>query len=313
MRGLINKTVFSLFVIVIISVLVFFAFQILPGDPVSVILGTEATPERVEQLTQELNLDETLAKRYTTQVLGMLKGDFGNSIKFQQPINEILADRLPITLSIGFFSMILIILITIPIGIMAGSNYNGFFGKTILAINNIFTAIPSYFLSVIITIVFGLMLRFFQSGNFVPFGENPIDYIKYLFFPSLAIALPNAAMLIKFLSSSIDKELNQSYVRTARSKGASEFRIMFHHVFKNSILSTITLFGMIVADIFCGSIVVEQIFNIPGIGRLLISSISARDFPLLQVITIFIATIVVSVNLLVDIMLTIIDPRIKTS
>ncbi len=313
MKTLLKKIMVSFSVVIIISIIVFFAFQVLPGDPINVILGTEATPERVAKLTEDMGLDKPLFERYISQVIGMFSGDFGNSVKFQEPIANILAERLPVTMSLGVISMVIIIIITIPTGVLVGANYNSWFGRIVLGICNVFTAIPQYFLGVIITIVFGLVFKVFQSGNFVSFHSDPLGYFSYLFFPALAIALPNAALLIKFLSSSVNEQSNASYARTARSKGASEVSVLFHHLLKNSLLSTLTMFGMVVADIFCGSIVVEMIFNIPGIGLLLISSISARDFPLLQVITIFIATVVVIVHLIIDIVLTIVDPRIKIS
>lgn len=308
------RKIISLFaVLFIISLLAFAAFQILPGDPVKVILGTDATPDRVEQLTKQLSLDKPLGQRYLFWLAGALHGDFGTSIKYQMPINEILASRLPVTIWLAALSLLFIIVISIPLGMIAAANYNKLPDKLIIALSNIFTAVPPFFLSILITLVFSLILKWFQAGAFIPIEESFSGFLKYLILPAIAIALPNSAVIIKFLRSSAAEQLKADYVRTAKSKGCKEGRIMVFHVFKNALITVTTLLGMIIADILSGSIVVEQIFSIPGIGRLIISSIGARDFPLLETLVLFIASVVVIVNFLVDVAFRLIDPRLRIS
>lgn len=308
------RKIISLFaVLIIISLVTFAAFQILPGDPVRVILGTDASPERVEQLTMQLSLDKPLWQRYFIWLGGAVHGDFGTSIKYQLPINEILAGRLPVTIWLTILSLVFIVILSVPLGMLAAANHNKLADKIIIAISNIFTAVPPFFLSIIITLVFSLLLKWFHAGAFVPPQEDFGEFIRYLILPSLAIALPNAAVIIKFLRGSAAEQLRADYVRTARSKGCREGRIMTMHVFKNAMITVTTLFGMMIADILSGSIVVEQIFSIPGIGRLIISSIGARDFPLLETLVLFVASVVVIVNFLVDVAFKLIDPRLRIS
>jgi len=306
------RKILSLFVVLfVISLLTFAAFQILPGDPVKVILGTDATPERVQQLTHQLSLDKPLWMRYILWLGGATHGDFGTSIKYQLPITEILASRLPVTVWLSVLSLFFILIFSIPLGILAAAKHNKLLDKIIIGLSNVFTAIPPFFLSILITLVFGLMLKWFQAGAFVPMEEDFGGFIKYLMVPAIAIALPNSAVIIKFLRASASEQLKADYVRTARSKGCKESRIMIFHVFKNAMITVATLLGMIIADILSGSIVVEQVFSIPGLGRLIISSIGARDFPLLETLVLFIASIVVVVNFLVDVSFKVIDPRLR--
>jgi ABC-type dipeptide/oligopeptide/nickel transport system permease component len=170
---------------------------------------------------------------------------------------------------------------------------------------------PSFFLAVLFIWIFGILLKLFIPGSYISYSENIPAFLAYLVFPAIAIALPNAAILVKFLRSSISRALRSDYVRTARSKGAGTYTILYRHVLKNAIIPAVTVMGMIVAEVFSGSIVIEQIFAIPGIGRLLIAAISSRDYPLVQTLVIYIAFIVILANTLADIAIRIIDPRIR--
>ncbi|MGB8455234.1 MAG: ABC transporter permease [Anaerocolumna sp.] len=305
------KLIMLFLVLFVISILVFLAFQVLPGDPVNVILGTDATQERVGQLTKQLSLDKSLGERYFIWLSGVMHGDFGTSIKYQIPVSDILSSRMPVTICLALLAFVYIIILAFPLGLLAGRYYDSFAGRIIHTISNIGTAVPSYFLCILIILVFSISLKWFNIGSFVPMEEGVIHFIMNLIPPAFAIAIPSSAMIIKFLRGSIKEQLHLDYVRTAKSKGCSENRIMIFHVFRNAMITTIAILGMVIADILSGSIVVEQVFNIPGIGRLLITSIGARDFPMLETLVLFIAAIVVVVNFLVDITFKIIDPRIR--
>ena len=174
-------------------------------------------------------------------------------------------------------------------------------------------AIPSFFLGIIITYIFGLILKVFTPGQYVSFQTDLSGFLQFMFFPALAIAVPQIATLVKYIRASMLDELGRDYVRTAKGKGASLTSILYSHVFRNAVVSVIPLFGMIVGSIFSGSIIVEQVFGVPGIGRLLISSVTGRDFPLTQALVMYIATIIVITNFVVDILIQVIDPRIRLS
>ena len=173
-------------------------------------------------------------------------------------------------------------------------------------------AIPSFFLGMILTYVFGLVLKWFQPGKFIPLSQDPGAAMEYLLFPAIAVALPKIAMVVKFLRGSILSEMNQDYVRTAYSKGNTETAVLYGHILKNAMIPVITFLAMVIAEILAGSIVVEQVFSVPGVGRLLISSISNRDFPVVQAIVLYMTAVVVTINFAVDLAYQLLDPRVKT-
>jgi len=188
-------------------------------------------------------------------------------------------------------------------------------GNILDGIVNFFTAAglstPGFFMGLLFIYLFGFGLKLFIPGEYIDYSENFFGFLRCLCFPALAIALPNAAILVKFLRSSLFQELKSDYVRTAKSKGADKKRVLFNHALKNAVIPAITIFGMIIAEVLSGSIVIEQVFTIPGIGRLLITAISSRDYPLIQSLMVYIAFIVVAANTLADIVIMIIDPRIR--
>jgi peptide/nickel transport system permease protein len=219
--------------------------------------------------------------------------------------------RLPVTISLALLSLFLIILISIPLSLFTVKRRGSIIDNTV----NFFTAagisVPGFFLGLLFIFIFGFGFKLFVPGNFIDYKENFFGFIGYLCFPALAIAVPNSAVLIKFLRSSLFQELKSDYVRTAKSKGADRLYIIRRHVLKNACLPAITVLGMITSEVFSGSIIIEQVFSIPGIGMLLISAIGSRDYPLIQALMVYITFLVVTANTLADIFIMTIDPRIK--
>jgi peptide/nickel transport system permease protein len=297
--------------LLLVSVLTFIAFNIVPGDPVRLILGTEATAERVEALRIQLGLDKPFPQRYVDWLGGFIRGNPGNSIKYSVPVGNLIGERLPVTLSLAILSILLIIAASIPLGIYSAKKRYTLIDRVISTVTMINISMPSFFLGVVFIWVFGIILRLFKPGGYVDYRADFAGFLGYLLYPALAIALPNIAVVVKFLRTSVIGQLKSDYVRTAYSKGNRENAVLYRHVLKNALVPVVTLLGMIVAEIFSGSIIVEQVFGLPGIGRLLISSISSRDFPLIETLVIYIAFIVVVVNFLVDVALRLIDPRIR--
>jgi ABC-type dipeptide/oligopeptide/nickel transport system permease component len=220
---------------------------------------------------------------------------------------------MPVTLWLTLLSLILIIVLSLPLGILSAKRRGGVIDKAINFISQISFSIPPFFLGLILILVFGIILRLFIPGAYVSYSDNFGGFIVYLIFPALAIALPKTATVIKFLRASLLEQLKSDYVRTARSKGSSDNRLLYRHVLRNAIIPVTALLGMIIADILAGSIIIEQVFGLPGMGRLLISAISSRDFPLAQSMVVLIAFVVVFVNFLVDISIQLIDRRIKVN
>jgi ABC-type dipeptide/oligopeptide/nickel transport systems, permease components len=306
------KRIFTLIVtLILVSVFTFAAFNVIPGDPALVMLGTNASAEQVAVLREELGLNESLPKRYVNWVVNFTKGDLGKSIRFSEPVSELVAERIPVTLALGILSLFIIFTISIPLGTYAAKKEGTIIDTIINLLSQINIAIPSFFLGVVIILVFGIILKVFSPGAYVNYNDDFLGFLKYLIAPAITIALPNIATVVKFLRSSVIKENGKDYVRTAYSKGNKERNILYGHVLKNSLITVITLMGMIVAGILGGSIIVEQIFSLPGIGNILIMSISTRDFPLAEALVIYLAFVVVVINFFVDILYQIIDPRIR--
>ena len=296
----------------LVSILTFASFRLIPGDAALLSLGIEASDAQIEALRAEMGLDRSFLEQYFSWLANLLTGRLGNSARFRgASVSGIILERLPVTFSLAGLAFLFVILIAFPVSLLSvKSRLANRIVTTLTALN---ISMPGFFLGILFIWIFGILLRLFVPGAYVSYRENPIGFWHYLVFPALAIALPNAALLVKFLRSSIFRELRSDYVRSALSKGASRSHVLRCHVLKNASLPAITLLGMIAAEIFSGSIVIEQVFGIPGIGRLLIASINARDYTLIQTITIYIAFAVILANTLADIFLQIIDPRIRLS
>ena len=302
----------------VVSAAVFIAFEIIPGDVVTSILGTEATEEREEQLRKELGLDKPPVERYFVWIGKVLKGDLGVSYRYSKnmnemmPVAELIGDKLVVTLWLALISFIFIIVIAFPVGILWARSRNRFLDASLSVLSQAQMAVPSFFLGILVTYLFGILLKWFSPGGYVSYKDNVWGFAGYLIFPAISVALPKSAMTARFLRNSMITELGSDYVRTAYSKGCSDRRVMYGHVLRNAMMPVITFLGMIIAEIVAGSIVIEQVFGLPGIGRLLISSISTRDFPVVEILILYITFVVVFVYFLVDILYRVIDPRISS-
>ena len=318
MKYLGKKIVTLIMTLFVVSAAAFIAFQIIPGDVVTSILGTEATPEREAQLREELGLNDLPVVRYFRWAGGVLRGDLGISYRYAKnmnemmPVAELIGDKLPITLSLAAISLALIVVVSIPLGVLWARSKNKVLDAALGVITQASMAVPSFFLGIIVTYLFGMVLKCFVPGGYVSYEKDIRGFLFYLLFPAMAIALPKAAMTARFLRNSMLTEMKADYVRTARSKGCSERRVMYSHVLRNAMMPVITFLGMIIAEIVAGSIVVEQVFSLPGIGRLLISSISTRDLPVVEILILYITFVVIFVYFLVDILYRVVDPRISS-
>ncbi|WP_034452997.1 ABC transporter permease [Butyrivibrio sp. AE2032] len=310
MKYAMKKLLMMLGTLLVVSLCVFLAFSVIPGDPALRKLGTEASPELVEQMRQEMGLNDPLIVRYGRWFIAFLGGDFGISYNYSTPVKEMIANKIPITLTMAIMAFLMTVLISFPLGIITAKHENGILDRTILVINQVIMAVPPFFSGIIITFVFGLILRLFTPGGFVSYTQNFGKFIRYLFFPSLAIALPKIAMTVKMLRGSLIDEASKDYARTAYSRGNNTNGVLYRHVLKNALIPVITFLGMALADMVAGSIVIEQVFSIPGISRILLTSIGNRDYPVVEAIIMGIAIIVMVVNFLVDIIYRIVDPRI---
>ena len=306
-----RKTVSLILTLFLFSFAAFMAFQIIPGDSVTAMLGTEATPEQIAAMRAELGYDKPLLVQYGRWISGFARGDLGTSLGYRLPVAQIIGDKLPITAALSVLAFLIVIVVSFPLGILYARLLGSPLNSLLVGINQIIMSIPPFFSGIIFTFVFGIGLRLFTPGNFVTFEENPLGFWTYLFFPALAIALPRCAMTIKLLRSSILTEMIKDYVRSGTSRGNTKNRLLYVHVLRNALIPVITFLAMTFSKIVAGSIIIEQIFVIPGIGRLLLVSISNRDYPMVLTIVMIIALVVISMNYLADLLCQIVDPRTR--
>ena len=311
MKYISRKILILIITILFITLLTFLAFHVLPGDPAQLILGTEASPEKVEALREQLGTNQPLLRQYTSWISGFARGDFGTSLKYQKPVAELIAGRLPVTLLLGTMVIVLTLAVGIPLGVFAARKQGTWIEQGVSLLTMLGVSVPGFFLSILFMWIFGLVLHFFAPGRFISWESDPAGCLRFMIWPALAIAVPQTATLVKYIRTSMIDELRSDYVRTARGNGTPENTVMYRHALRNAIVSVVPLIGMMIGEIFSGSIIVEQVSAIPGIGRLLVSSVTSRDFPLTQTLVVYCALIIVITNFLVDIVIQLIDPRIR--
>lgn len=311
MKYILKKTCALIITLLIVSLLAFLAFQIIPGDPTTQLLGTEATEEARQELRQELGLDRPVLLRYFDWLGGFVRGDMGESYSYRMPVSEMLSDKLPVTALLTLLSFAFTIVLSIPLGIWAGSTKSRIMDLSITALDQIIMSVPPFFIGMLACYFLGNVLKLFVPGNFVSYTESWAGFLGYMALPALAIAIPRIAMTVKMLRSSIQSQLQQDYVRTSRSRGSSRAVILRQHVLKNAMIPVISFLAVSAAEIMTGSIIIEQVFTIPGVSRLLLASISNRDFPVVQAIVVVMAAWIVIVNFAADLLYQLADPRIR--
>lgn len=310
MKYFLKKLGTLIITLLVISLLAFIAFQLI-GNPIASMLGTNATPEAIEELTKELGFDRPVMVRYFEWLINFIKGDFGISYSYHLPVTDMVVPKLGITVCLTILAFALTVIISIPLGVLAARKENGLLDRTLLVADQIIMSIPPFFIGILLTCLFGLVLRVFTPGLFVSFSENPMGFLGYMIFPALSIAIPRIAMTIKMFRSAILLEMKKDYIRTAYARGANRKRALSEHALRNAIIPVISFLAVSLAEMLASCIVVEQIFSVPGIGRLLVSSIGTRDFTVVLAIVMILATWVVIINFIADIIYQLIDPRIR--
>ena len=309
MKPVLKKTASLIITLFIVSLLAFLAFQIIPGDPTTKILGTSASPEKVEALRARLGLNRPVLVRYWEWLVSFVKGDFGMSYNYLRPVGSLLADKLPVTVLLTVLSFAMTALISIPLGMASGSTRSRIADHLAVIAGQVIMAVPPFFFGIIACYVFGIVLKWFMPGRYIPLSESVPGCLAYLLLPALSLALPRIAMTVRMLRGSVREELKQNYVLTAQSRGMSRGRILLRHVFRNAMIPVVTFLAVSAAEIMTGTIIIEQVFTIPGIGRLLVSSIGNRDFPVVQAIVVLLAAWIMIVNFIADMLNHWMDPR----
>lgn len=295
-----------------VSVIAFLLFQIIPGDSAVAKLGSSYTEEAAERMREASGYYDPLPVRFAKWLFAAVKGDFGYSDRYtNMKVSELMKGRLSVTVWLAVYSLVLIGLLGIPLGLMGAKKPGSLADRVTDLLGQITMATPSFVMGILVTLVFGVILNAFTPGAYVDIKDDPLGFFIYLFFPALSVALPKIGSTVKFLKSTIRREQKKDYVRTAKAKGNTLNAVMWQHVFQNSLLPVITYVGLIGVEVLAGSVMVEQIFNLPGLGRLLVTSISNRDFNVVQAIVMYTAVIVLFLNAFLDKAYRMLDPRLR--
>lgn len=310
-RYLINRLVATLGVIVLVSLLVFIIIRLIPGDPITILLGENLTEEARGRLIDKWGLDEPIAVQYLRWAGNMFVGDFGVSIRTQESVGQLLLDRIPATLSLAALSLLIAVLFGLPAGVIAAYRANTALDGLAMVSALIGLCIPSFWLSLLLILFFSIRLHWLPVSGYVPPSESVTGWLEHLILPSLALGVGLAASISRMTRSAMLDALSQDYVRTARAKGLDEKAAIFGHALRNAMLPIVTVIGLQLGFLLGGAVVVEEVFSVPGIGRLLIFGISNRDYPLIQGVVMIFAVSFVLINLLVDLLYSVFDPRIR--
>ncbi len=295
----------------IVGVVVFMLVHLTPGDPAAVILGQSATGEQIDQLRHELGLDEPLAIQFVQWFGNALRLDFGDSLFLGMPVTEALRERAQPTLLLTSYALLIEILIGVPCGVIAAIKRNSILDRALMVLSIAGAAIPTFFLGIVLILVFAVQLHWLPSGGYVPIEEDPREHFKSMILPAFTLGFSAAGLLARLVRSSMLDVLRDDYIRTAMAKGLKFRNVVTGHALRNALIPAVTVIGYSLGALLGGAVVTETVFNIPGMGRLVVQSISRRDYPLIQGAIMLIAGIYVLVNLLVDVLYVYIDPRIR--
>jgi peptide/nickel transport system permease protein len=295
------------------SIVVFLVLEVLPGNAAQVLLGPDASAQAVQALAAKLGLDHPATQRYWEWVTGMLRGDLGLSYAYSTPVSDLVWERLAVTVPLAVMAMALTSLIALSAGIYAAARHNKLGDVSVMGLSQIGIAIPNFWFAILLILLFSVHLQWFSAGGFPGWDEGVFEGIKALLLPAIALAVVQSAILARITRSAVLEVSHEDFVRTARAKGASRTRTMWGHVLRNAMIPVITVMGLQFAELLAGTIVVESVFYLPGLGRLIFQSISNRDLIVVRNCVMLLAAMVVFVNFVVDLLYAAIDPRVKAS
>jgi len=295
------------------SLLIFIALNILPGDPAAVMLGIDAQPETIAALHHKLGLDVPAPARYAQWVLGLLSLRLGDSYTYGIPVSQLLAGRLQVTLPLAGLTLLLSVAMGVPVGVAAAARQGRIADSMIMATAQIAKSMPDFWLGVMLILIFSLWLHWFPSGGFPGWQDGPWAALRALLLPAIALALPAGAILARFMRSATIDALQQDFVRTARAKGLSPRAALWRHAVPNGLIPMVTLVGIQFPLLLSGTIIVENVFNLPGLGRLLLEAINQRDLMVVQDLVVLLVACVVVVNFAVDRLASWLDPRLAAA
>jgi peptide/nickel transport system permease protein len=294
-----------------VSVLVFLVVRVLPGDPALLILGIEAAPDTVARLRESMGLNRPLPVQYLEWVGGVLRGDLGRSIQYDVPVAGLVLSRLSVTLPLTLMAGMLMAVAAIPLGVFAATRHRRWGDYLIMTLSQIGIAVPAFWAGLLLVLLFSVRLGWFQSGGFDGWGPGAGRALKSLLLPAIALGLFQFAVLARTTRSALLEVLREEYIKTARAKGVAEGAVLFRHALRNAMIPIVTVAGVQLGQLMAGAIILESVFYLPGLGRLALGAISARDLPVVQGVVLFVASVIVIINAAVDMLYGVLDPRIR--
>lgn len=295
------------------SIVVFLVLEILPGNAAQILMGPDASPEAVEALARKLGIDRPATERYWNWVSGLVVGDLGLSYAYSTPVGEIVLERLTVTVPLAMMAMAFTTVLALAAGIYAASRHNKVGDVGIMGLTQIGIAIPNFWFAILLILLFSVSLGWFSAGGFPGWDEGILNGLRALLLPALSLAVVQSAILARITRSAVLEVLREDFVRTARAKGLTERAALWGHVLRNALIPVVTVMGLQFAELLAGTIVVESVFYLPGLGRLIFQSISNRDLIVVRNCVMLLAAMVVIVNFVVDVLYAVIDPRVKAS
>ena len=293
------------------SVIIFAFIHLIPGDPIYVLLGDTATPDQVDRLRRELGLDEPIVVQYLQWAGHALRGDLGQSIFFQAPVIRVIADGAETSILLATMTMIWVVLIGVPIGTIAAVRHGTFIDQGLSGVAMFFASVPTFWVGLYLILIFAATLGWLPSSGYPSIFEGGPANLRYLILPSLTLAAPNAALILRLTRASMLDVSREDYVRTARAKGIRPWQVVWRHILRNALLTVVSAFGFTFAALMSEAVVTETVFALPGIGRLVVQSILRRDYPVIQGIILVIVVLYLVINLLVDLAYRLLDPRVE--
>jgi peptide/nickel transport system permease protein len=295
------------------SVLVFLVQGVLPGNAAEVMLGESASPEAVRALSSRLGLDRPAPERYARWIAGLARGDLGTSVAYDTPVSQLIRERAAVTVPLAVMAMLLTSVLALTLGVYAASRHNRLGDVGVMAASQIGIAIPNFWFAILLILVFAVKLQWFSAGGFPGWSDEPWQAFKALVLPAVALAAVQAAILARITRSAVLDVLREDFVRTARAKGLSGRQVLWRHVLRNAFVPVLTVMGLQFANLLTGTVVIENVFSLPGLGRLIFQAIANRDLLVVQNVVMLLAAAVIVINFVVDVLYAVIDPRLKVA
>lgn len=308
---LIRRLAGAFLVLALVSLMSFALIWLVPGDPAAAFLDASATPQQIATLRSALGLDLSLPQQMLGWYGRILSGDLGQSILLNRSVSAALIERLPVTLALAALALAFAVVVGVTAGLVAAVNHNRWPDQAVMTAALLGLSVPDFWLGLVMVLVFAVSLGWLPSGGFTSFTQSPSEWLRCMILPALTLGLVQVGFIARMARASMLDTLGQDYVRTADAKGLAKLRVVLRHALPNALIPILTVIGIVSGALLGGAVIVEQVFSIPGVGRLIVGAIASRDFPVLQGGLLFLAVVYLSINLVVDILYAVVDPRVR--